>query len=339
MDKNLYRLIGSFQFLFTRLQRGALPLEASKSLVSYYFRKIDKELANTILERTKKHIDLWIEDDTIKQVLKRYFNYLINSENLTLSESFSPFVLISCWKVFRDIFEGSGNLYEEIRRFFLNLDTESIIRERDYKNLFLKVFSEVNIKNYGIPLASHISFMINPRIFVPITPSAAKRLVLITPDSYFNFISGCLENGIKPLEMYSLLLNMFEDFPSKQKVIENITGYSIKKELVRLAEKLWNEKRFYEAHEVLEDVWCLEEDKEKREAYQGVIRFAIALYHIQSGEREKGKRVLKKSINQLRSCSASIDIDVEHLIRCGENILESLESKKTLDTFPDLKVI
>ena len=45
--------------------------------------------------------------------------------------------------------------------------------------------------------------------------------------------------------------------------------------------RLWNERRYYEAHDVLEQLWLAEEDKELARFYQALIQAAGAFVHLQ----------------------------------------------------------
>src|SRR6266702_6392305 len=59
---------------------------------------------------------------------------------------------------------------------------------------------------------------------------------------------------------------------------------------VREGIKLFNSAEFFEAHEVLEDVWCAAPAAEKR-FLQGLIQVAVALHH-HSKENRVGARSL-----------------------------------------------
>jgi predicted metal-dependent hydrolase len=53
---------------------------------------------------------------------------------------------------------------------------------------------------------------------------------------------------------------------------------------------LFNGKEFYEAHEVLEQLW-LETDGEDKNFYKGLIQCAVALAHLQRGNRKGADKV------------------------------------------------
>ncbi len=53
---------------------------------------------------------------------------------------------------------------------------------------------------------------------------------------------------------------------------------------------LFNRKEFYEAHEVLEQLW-LETVGEDKDFYKGLIQCAVALAHLQRGNRKGADKV------------------------------------------------
>ena len=58
----------------------------------------------------------------------------------------------------------------------------------------------------------------------------------------------------------------------------------------RIAAVLWNERLFFEVHEVLEKVW-VGASGDERQALQGVIQIAVAFHHLAHGNR-RGARSL-----------------------------------------------
>lgn len=48
--------------------------------------------------------------------------------------------------------------------------------------------------------------------------------------------------------------------------------------------QLWNEQRYYEAHDVLEQLWLAEKDSELAQFYQALIQAAGAFVHLQKNQ-------------------------------------------------------
>ena len=77
---------------------------------------------------------------------------------------------------------------------------------------------------------------------------------------------------------------------------------------------LFNQKKFFEAHETLELRWRQDEG-EARDYYQGLIQIAAAFVHIQKGTPEGGKKVLKTARKYLEKYRpAFMGLDLEKLL-------------------------
>ena len=88
--------------------------------------------------------------------------------------------------------------------------------------------------------------------------------------------------------------------------------------------KLFNEERFWECHEVLEQIWHPAKGAE-REIIQGLILTAAALVHHQKSEDDVCLRMLKKALERLGSRQAYEGIDLR---RVRDSIERRLESKR-----------
>lgn len=65
---------------------------------------------------------------------------------------------------------------------------------------------------------------------------------------------------------------------------------------------LFNDRRFFEAHEALEEVWLGEHGEEKR-ALQGLIQVAAAFHHHSRANRQGFQSLLAKGVEKLGACS------------------------------------
>ena len=78
--------------------------------------------------------------------------------------------------------------------------------------------------------------------------------------------------------------------------------------------RLFNQEKFFEAHEVLELCWRRQEGRE-RAYYHGLIQIAAALVHLQKGTPEGGKRLLKTASKYLETFRPSfMELDLEKLL-------------------------
>ena len=89
----------------------------------------------------------------------------------------------------------------------------------------------------------------------------------------------------------------------------------------------FNEGRYYEAHEVWEDLWRLT-PLPLRTFYQGLIQAAVGLYHLERGNRVGARGQLSKSIRHLSETrSLAHSIDSASLIRQLEEIQSEMQPR------------
>jgi len=79
--------------------------------------------------------------------------------------------------------------------------------------------------------------------------------------------------------------------------------------------RLFNEKQFFEAHEVLEDLWKVTPGS-LRKVYQGMIQIAAAMVHVQKGTPEGARQLLKKeTVQALEFLETECRIDTVSLLK------------------------
>ncbi|MEM0444955.1 MAG: DUF309 domain-containing protein [Nitrososphaerota archaeon] len=85
-------------------------------------------------------------------------------------------------------------------------------------------------------------------------------------------------------------------------------------EIVNLAVSLFNDERFWEAHEALEQVWR-NKAGEEREVLSGLIKLSAAFVHAQKGRGENSLRMLQSALNHLSRWSREryYNVNVEAL--------------------------
>jgi predicted metal-dependent hydrolase len=99
--------------------------------------------------------------------------------------------------------------------------------------------------------------------------------------------------------------------------------------LLRRGVTLFNEGRFFEAHEPWEEIWR-STDPEPRDLFQGLVQLAAGLYHW----RERGKaapaaRLLARGLRRLRSLRpAALGIDLDALLTAVEPWQRWLEQRQ-----------
>lgn len=93
---------------------------------------------------------------------------------------------------------------------------------------------------------------------------------------------------------------------------EDFTYESVEDALATAVE-LWDQERFFEAHECLEDVWH-HASEDDRAFWQGVIQVAITCCHHQRGNERGWQAMARKALDNLQSApSTHRGIDVDRL--------------------------
>lgn len=78
--------------------------------------------------------------------------------------------------------------------------------------------------------------------------------------------------------------------------------------------RLFNDEKFFEAHEVLEAVWKTTDEENLRTAYQGVIQIAAALVHLQKHNPAGAGQLYEKARLKLKQ-SPAVFLDGEKLLK------------------------
>lgn len=107
-------------------------------------------------------------------------------------------------------------------------------------------------------------------------------------------------------------------------------------EETRLSEgvRLFNEGRFFEAHEVWEELWTPTRGPE-RLFLQSIIHLAVGLYHTQQRNREGAVRQLRKGLKKLAGyLPEAYGLDTLALYRRAIACLERIECGDCLADFP-----
>lgn len=88
---------------------------------------------------------------------------------------------------------------------------------------------------------------------------------------------------------------------------------------------LFNSGKFYEAHEIWEDLWRGIENPERKTGCQGLIQAAVGLHHLSRGNSIGARSQLQKSIRNLERGSARLpELDVAQLVDQLSRVLEDM---------------
>lgn len=112
------------------------------------------------------------------------------------------------------------------------------------------------------------------------------------------------------------------------KLIDKASELVGKEEALRQGVEYFNQQRFWESHEILEQVWNVSTGPE-RDVVQGLILTAAAFVHYQKGEDDIGLSILARAWNKLGPRKAISGIHIEKLKANVQDILSS----KTIKLF------
>ena len=102
--------------------------------------------------------------------------------------------------------------------------------------------------------------------------------------------------------------------------------------------ELFNQRAFFESHEVLEDLWRSERGA-RRLFLQGVIHLAVGFYHHQQGNRTGAERQLKKGLKKLAGYLPQCEgLDTALLYRESLACLEKISRGETVGQFPGIRL-
>ena len=97
--------------------------------------------------------------------------------------------------------------------------------------------------------------------------------------------------------------------------------------------QLFNERDYFECHEVLEEVWRHQQDPE-RELTQGIIQIAVALYHASRDNFVGARKLMQRGIPRVeRSLTVLAGIDVAALLNEAQAALQAIEADKLPQPF------
>ncbi len=97
----------------------------------------------------------------------------------------------------------------------------------------------------------------------------------------------------------------------------------------------FNRQRFYEAHEVLEDLWLEQRQDSDGAFYKGLIQIAGAFVHVQKHRPQPAAALLKLACTYLRRYpDIHLALDVAQLVQRAETWRQDVDAVTTPATWP-----
>jgi uncharacterized protein len=103
--------------------------------------------------------------------------------------------------------------------------------------------------------------------------------------------------------------------------------------------RLFNRGDFFEAHEVLEDVWRAAPPEQKR-FLQGVVQLAVAFHHYSTGNRIGMKSVMERGVGNIcRHRGDCCGIDLASLLRDLEQWRKVMPEATAVPPLPKIEML
>ena len=103
------------------------------------------------------------------------------------------------------------------------------------------------------------------------------------------------------------------------------------KDSLIIALNLFNEHKWYEAHDAFEEIWN-SVDGDERQVIQGLLQVSVSQLHLSRGNLNGATILLGEGLGRIKSrTKINIGIDLESLCRCLEDLLRKLQYKKILN--------
>jgi uncharacterized protein len=97
---------------------------------------------------------------------------------------------------------------------------------------------------------------------------------------------------------------------------------------------LFNNAKFFDAHEALEDIWRAAPTENKK-FLQGLVQVAVAFHHYSTGNRVGMRSVLERAIRNLAEPSGSFgQIELPVLLESLTQWREALDNNSSLPALP-----
>ena len=103
------------------------------------------------------------------------------------------------------------------------------------------------------------------------------------------------------------------------------------KDSLHSASKLFNNQKWYEAHDAFEDVWNTV-DGDERQIIQGILQVSVSQFHLSKGNLNGATILLGEGLGRIKTrTNIDLGIDLKSFCKCLENLLQKLQNKEILN--------
>ncbi len=93
---------------------------------------------------------------------------------------------------------------------------------------------------------------------------------------------------------------------------------------------LFNNQKWYEAHDAFEDIWNTLEGDE-RQIIQGILQVSVSQFHLSRGNLNGATILMGEGLGRIKNrTNIDLGIDLESFCKCLEELLRKLQYKEVL---------
>ena len=94
---------------------------------------------------------------------------------------------------------------------------------------------------------------------------------------------------------------------------------------------LFNNQKWYEAHDAFEDIWNTLEGDE-RQIIQGILQVSVSQFHLSKGNLNGATILLGEGVGRIKNrTNIDLGIDLESFCECLEELLRKLQYRQELN--------
>ena len=93
---------------------------------------------------------------------------------------------------------------------------------------------------------------------------------------------------------------------------------------------LFNNQKWYEAHDAFEDIWNILEGDE-RQIIQGILQVSVSQFHLSKGNLNGATILMGEGLGRIKNrTNIDLGIDLESFCKCLEKLLRKLQYREEL---------
>ena len=94
---------------------------------------------------------------------------------------------------------------------------------------------------------------------------------------------------------------------------------------------LFNNQKWYEAHDAFEDIWNTL-DGDERQIIQGILQVSVSQFHLSKGNLNGATILLGEGLGRIKNrTNINLGIDLQTFCKCLEELLRKLQYKEELN--------